>query len=122
MLTTVNKLLDMDIAVHVRSVLLQGLLLKAPQHWPDHLSLALRHHHFRWLDYLSHNGISPLAGALGFIRTCTGVEAVLCGVVSRQELSEVLQAWSQSKTHILESPEGWAWQSRLDLDPRGWPP
>lgn len=118
---TLGRLVDLGIAIHVRSVLLQGLLLQAPQHWPDHLSLAFREHHSRWQVDLNDKGMSTLAGALGFVRDCAGVEAVLCGVVSRQELSEVLQAWSQSKAYHLESPEGWAWNSSLDLDPRGWP-
>jgi len=118
---TVDRLRGLGIAVHVRSVLLQGLLLQSPNHWPDHLSLAFREHHFRWLEYLSSIGVPPLTGALGFIRACSGVEAVLCGVVSCQELSEVLQAWKQSTAYILESSESWAWQNIPDIDPRSWP-
>ena len=119
---TVDRLQDLGISVHVRSVLLQGLLLQPPNHWPDHLSLAFREHHFRWLEALRNNGLSPLTGALGFIRACSGVEAVLCGVASRQELSEVLQAWGQANTYTFVASDGWAWQNVLDLDPRGWPP
>lgn len=119
---TVDRLHDLGIAVHVRSVLLQGLLLQPSNYWPDHLSLAFREHHSQWYEILRNNSVSPLAGALGFIRACSGVEAVLCGVASRQELSEVLQAWDQSNTNIFVQSDSWAWQNTLDLDPRGWPP
>ena len=119
---TVGYLKDLGIAVHVRSVLLQGLLLQPPQDWPAHLKPAFREHHDRWLKHLHQRKLSPLAGALGFIRSCEGVEAVLCGVVSRQELAEVLQAWGQSKDLVSQSPEDWAWRDPIDLDPRRWPP
>lgn len=119
---TVGKLQDLGIAVHVRSVLLQGLLLQSPEHWPDHLSPAFRNHHARWLEHLHQEGVSPLAGALGFVRDCEGVEAVLCGVVSRKELVEVLESWSQLKGSVSETPERWVWENFVDLDPRRWPP
>ena len=119
---TIKKLQDLGIAVHVRSVLLQGLLLQAPDHWPDHLSAAFRDHHARWLDHLHQEGISPLAGALGFVHACEGVEAVLVGVVAVKELAQVIEAWSQAKVSTLEAPLDWGWENAVDLDPRSWPP
>ena len=64
---TVGRLKDLGIAVHVRSVLLQGLLLQSPHNWPDHFSLAFRDHHTRWLNYLHQEGLSQMEGALGFV-------------------------------------------------------
>lgn len=119
---TVSRLNNMGIAVHVRSVLLQGLLLQAPEHWPALLSPAFRSHHARWLESLHQVGVAPLAGALGFVRGCEGVEAVLCGVVSRKELVEVLESWSHPQWSVGEIPEKWAWDNSLDIDPRCWPP
>ena len=119
---TVARLHDLGITVHVRSVLLQGLLLQAPEHWPAHLSPAFRDHHARWLEHLHQEGVSPLAGALGFVRGCEAVEAVLCGVVSRKELVEVLEFWSHSKWPVEETPGKWAWDNAMDIDPRRWPP
>jgi aryl-alcohol dehydrogenase-like predicted oxidoreductase len=119
---TIGKLQDLGIAVHVRSVLLQGLLLQSPEHWPAHLSPAFRYHHARWLEQLHQEGVSPLDGALGFVRGCEGIEAVLCGVVSRKELVEVLESWSHPNGHVEETPEKWAWKDSMDIDPRRWPP
>ena len=119
---TVARLQELGIAVHARSVLLQGVLLQTPQHWPDHLSPAFRVHHARWLEHLNHEGLSPLAGALGFVRACKGLEAVLFGVVASQELDQVLLTWSQSEASFPEAPLDWAWLNAVDLDPRCWPP
>lgn len=119
---TICRLKDLGIAVHVRSVLLQGLLLQSPQHWPDHLSPAFREHHAQWHAHLHRLGVSPLAGALGFIRSCKGIEAVLVGVVSVQELTQVLQAWSQAENALPEVPLDWAWKNSIDVDPCRWPP
>ena len=119
---TVTRLQDLGIAVHVRSVLLQGLLLQTPHQWPDHLSPAFRVHHARWLEHLHQEGLTPLAGALGFVRACEGVEAVLVGVLAGQELAQVLEAWTQVEASPPQAPLDWAWENERDLDPRCWPP
>lgn len=118
---TVARLQALDIAVHVRSVLLQGLLLQSPYQFPDYLSPAFRHHHSRWLEQLHQQGLSRLEGALGFVRACKGIEAVLVGVLSRQELAEVLQAWNQTEAFPEEAQLHWAWENCKDFDPRCWP-
>ena len=119
---TVARLQDLGIAVHVRSVLLQGLLLQLPQAWPHHLSPEFFEHHDRWLEYLNTQGLSPLAGALGFVRSCEGIEAVLVGVLSGSELSQVCTAWTQASMISAGLKVDWAWGNVLDLDPRHWPP
>ena len=119
---TIDRLREMGIAVHVRSVLLQGLLLQSPHKWPGHLSAAFRDHHARRLAHLHNQEISPLTAALSFVRDCEGVEAVLVGVTERQELAEVLQAWRQAEVSPLEKLTEWAWENELDLDPRRWVP
>ena len=118
---TVDRLQDLGIAVHARSVCSRGLLLQSPRQWPHYLPPAFRLHHAQWLEYLYQEGLSPLAGALGFVGACKGVEAVLVGVVSAQELAQVLQAWSQAEA-CPEASLDWAWENAVDLDPRRWPP
>lgn len=119
---TINKLQDLGIAVHVRSVLLQGLLLKSPSDWPAYLSPAFRNHHARWLKQLDRDGVPPLAGALDFVRGCEGVEAVLCGVLSQKELVEIVESWNNPKGAVEQLTEKWAWGNAMDIDPRRWPP
>ena len=118
---TVRKLNELGISVHARSIFLQGLLLQSTNQWPAHLSDSFRCHHERWLEYLRQKRLSPLAGALGFIRDYLDVEAALCGVVSSRELSEVLQAWNQLGNATSEMLQDWSWGNIVDIDPRTWP-
>ena len=119
---TVSRLQDLGIAVHVRSVLLQGLLLQSPRQWPDHLSPAFRVHHARWLEHMHQEELSPLAGALGFVSACKGVEAVLVGVATGQEFAQVLKAWDQAEASPPAAQQVWAWENAEDIDPRLWSP
>tara|TARA_B100000674_G_C37928690_1_gene956843 strand:- start:674 stop:1552 length:879 start_codon:yes stop_codon:yes gene_type:complete len=119
---TVDRLRELGIAVHVRSVLLQGLLLQSPEHWPNHLTTAFRDHHTQWLDHLHNEGMTPLEASLGFIRAHEELEAGLVGVVSKKELSQILKAWDQAKGTVLQATDNWAWDNALDIDPRCWPP
>ena len=119
--STVERLKGLGIGIHVRSVLLQGLLLQSPYNWPNHLSSAFRAHHARWLEQLQQEEVSPLAAALGFAHAIEGVEAVLVGVVSRHELVQILQAWSHIEASPTNSTLDWAWGNEKDIDPRFWP-
>ena len=118
---TLARLHQRGIAVHVRSVLLQGLLLQSPQQWPPHLSPMFLEHHSRWLENLHQKGLSQLAGALDFVRACEGVEAIIFGVLTVNELAQVLQAWSHLEDSPLQEYSEWAWDNVMDLDPRHWP-
>ena len=118
---TIEKLRELGIAVHVRSVLLQGLLLQPPLHWPNHLSPGFRDHHSRWVIHNHHLGLSSLEGALGFVRQLEQIEAVLVGVLSRNELSEIMRAWTKISTYPQDTELDWAWDNVTDLDPRKWP-
>ena len=118
---TVTKLKSLGIAVHARSALLQGLLLHSPQSWPDQMSAAFRDHHARWLKHIFKQGLTPLTGALGFLSACKDLEAVLIGVQSVNELTEVVHAWNKSKSTSIDESTEWSWHNEMDLDPRCWP-
>ena len=118
---TVTRLQDLGIAVHVRSVLLRDCCFSLLT--SGRITCHLRSiHHARWLEHLHQAGLSPLAGALGFVRACEGVEAVLVGVVAGQELAQVLEAWSQAEVSRPGVLLDWAWDNAVDFDPRRWPP
>ena len=119
---TVDKLNDQGIAVHARSVFLQGLLLQPHSCWPAHLSQGFRSHHCQWLEYLGEQDLTQLACALGFVRALRGLEAILVGVLSVQELAEILQAWTQALSVSSLPFSNWPWHNPSDLDPRCWPP
>ena len=118
---TVKKLQEQNIAIHARSVLLQGLLVQPPQAWPDHLSPAFREHYVQWLIEVRQQGLTPLGAALGFMRTCTSLEAVLIGVQSLNEFAEVIKTWNQANNSTFKGMSNWYWENVMDLDPRCWP-
>ena len=118
---TVATLAERGIAVHVRSVFLQGLLPTPVEHWPAFLSTGFRQHHRQLTMELAAMGLSLLDGALGFARACDGFEAIVLGVQSSVELGELLAAWRQSPALDGLFDPRWAWQNEQDLDPRCWP-
>ena len=103
---TIDRLLEKGIAIHARSVFLQGLLLQSSQNWPNHLSIAFRSHHAHWLKHLDEKDMSPIVAALGFVSSFKAVEAVLIGVDSKSELVQILQAWSQVPLYSSECSFG----------------
>ncbi|WP_166015924.1 aldo/keto reductase [Synechococcus sp. HB1133] len=117
---TIEMLCELGISVHARSIFLQGLLLQSPANWPDRISPLFRDHHARWLKHLHYEELSPLAASLGFVRSCHAVEAVLVGVQSLLELTQVLEAWRNSESVVHSSYSEFAWDTASDLDPRCW--
>jgi len=118
---TVSQLKSLGIAIHARSVFLQGLLLQTPESWPAFLSKEFRVHHAECMGQLRQHGLSLLDAAIGFARQCHYLEAVLVGVLSAEELGQILQAW-QSIWHVeVSQMSNLAWGNTADLDPRCWP-
>ena len=117
---TIDRLKNLGIAVHVRSIFLQGLLLKSDLKWPLNLSFEFRKHHRKWLENLRQHGSTPIEGALRFIKQCQGIEAVLVGVLSTDELREVLQVWEKTQDLSSEPMMAWGWDILEDIDPRRW--
>ncbi len=118
---TIDYLYRAGIAVHARSTFLQGLILTDPESWPLFLSTPFQEHHYRFKSNLGEYGLSLLDGALSFASSCEGLEAVLVGVLSANEMQEILQSWHKPFPREFGSPLNWAWDNASDLDPRNWP-
>ena len=116
----IDKLSDNGIAVHARSVMLQGLLVQEPNNWPSWVSKELKRHHMRWMRELEDKGKNLLEGALEFVKYCEGIEAVLVGVLSEDEMKQIIKAWNSEKKHHLENTQEWSWENMYELDPRKW--
>ncbi len=113
----VSELRQRGAEIHVRSVLLQGLLLSDPELLPEYfagLQPALRHLHHRAAE----ENVSALTMALGAIRQHPSVDAVLVGATNVAELEAIIEAWKGS--HRLGRFESHAVPEAL-LDPRNWP-
>ena len=116
---TIKKLTNLGISVHIRSILMQGLLLQPVDTLPNFLSSGFHAHHTRWLEHLKDRNVKPLEAALAFANSIKGVEAIVFGVLSSEELHQILQIWNHLDT--INSKNDWAWSNQSDLDPRRWP-
>jgi aryl-alcohol dehydrogenase-like predicted oxidoreductase len=84
-----TRLNEHGVRVHVRSAFLQGLLLMPQEDRPDGFA-PWRVILDRWTAWCNERGVSPLQGALAFVRGLNGVECVVVGVDSVQHLQQVL--------------------------------
>ena len=69
------KLLDsLDIAIHARSIFLQGLMLQPSEYWPTHISFEFKSQHDRWLQHKYTQVITPQEATLAFVRECREIK------------------------------------------------
>lgn len=119
---TVARLRQAGIAIHARSLYLQGLLLAPSAQWPTWCDPAFRRHHAALENWAVEQGTTLLALALGFARRCTALEAAVVGVTREAELTALLQHWNPSADPwFIGDPDRWAWPEGDSLDPRCWP-
>ena len=117
---TVKTLLSAGIAVHARSLYLQGLLVTPPERWSEAVVPALRRHHEQLHSWAQSQGCSLVQLALGWARRQAWMEAAVVGVTTAAELDELCAAWGGPDPWQGQQPEAWAWPSGQDLDPRQW--
>jgi len=107
------------IEVHARSVFLQGLLLMRPEDMPPHFrqfgpELA------NYAALLARHRLSPLEGALSFIRSVKNVDVALIGVNCRAQLEECLRAYSTAPHEESDFARA-ACRNEMLLNPALWP-
>lgn len=112
--SSIERLRGHGVEIHVRSAFLQGLILASPNSLPAHFA-ELR----PALEELSEaaGNSSVLELALGYLRDCGHVDAVVVGAASAPELEQIVAAWSSRVTApalSMRVPEH-------VLDPRRWP-
>lgn len=109
------------IAIHVRSLFLQGLLLQSPAAIPAAFA-PWQGEFARYHAALAAAGLSPLAAALGFIRQLAEVELGVIGVLSPAHLAECLAAYDAVGAASSDFPfADFAATDLALLDPRQWP-
>jgi aryl-alcohol dehydrogenase-like predicted oxidoreductase len=117
---TISRLHSSGIAIHARSLYLQGLLLIPAAQWPRWVSAEVCAHQHALEALADQWDCSLIDLVLGFAGEQLDLEAVVLGVCSSQELAATLQAWSISPWQASEW-RSWAIQNRNILDPRRWP-
>jgi aryl-alcohol dehydrogenase-like predicted oxidoreductase len=112
----IQNLSDLGIAIHARSIFLQGLLLM-PQHeqnrrfpeWEDLWSEL--HEHLRTTD------TAPLEACMSFALSVPEIEFAIIGVSSLEELTGVISAASSTKASDFPSLHT---NDAMLIDPRKW--
>lgn len=110
------RLKQAGVEIHARSVFLQGLLLMAADRLPSHfkgIRATVRAYH----DTLAAHGLSPAAGALGFVRSVGELDVILIGVNSLDHFNENVSAF-QAEARIDYS--GFAIADELIVNPQNW--
>ncbi len=113
---TLQRLYEAGVEIHVRSALLQGLLLMPSAALPPYFA-SIKLHHKAYLAALAQAGVSPLAGALGYFHSRPEVSTVLVGVETSVQLQECLVATREAPPLNFAS---FAIDDPLMLDPRVW--
>lgn len=106
------------VEVHARSAFLQGVLLSRPATLPDYFR-QFDHALARYWDFLARNSISALSACLDFMMKQGSVDYVVVGVVTKAELTEILNAPIVSEE--LPSMSDLASEALALIDPRLWP-
>jgi aryl-alcohol dehydrogenase-like predicted oxidoreductase len=86
-----DRLLEQDVRVHARSAFLQGLLLMPVDQLPDYFTpwqVLLS----RWHAWCAKLGKTPVQAALAYLHGIGGIERVVVGVDSPEQLQDILMA------------------------------
>ena len=107
-----------NVQIFARSVLLQGLLLSAPDQIPNYFA-PIRPLVARIQSAAGQMGLTPLHICLGFMQSLANLDGVVLGLKSLEQLREILSAWSTAP--ITLDWDMFAGSSTQMLDPRVWP-
>jgi aryl-alcohol dehydrogenase-like predicted oxidoreductase len=113
------KLKRQDVEVHARSVFLQGLLLMKPEEIPQHFKRFERELS-NYAGFLARHRLSPVEGALSFIRQVAEVDVAIVGVNCRAQLRECMDAFRVLPEAIADFATV-ASHSDMLLNPALWP-
>lgn len=118
---TLKSLHDSGIAIHARSLYLQGLLLTPAANWPRWVSANFLAHQQSLQKLADEKGCTLIDLALGFAKHQKDLEAVVIGVCSVQELEDLCLAWMKHSLWHDGEWRAWALHAPDLLDPRTWP-
>ena len=97
-----DKLKNLGIEVHIRSVFLQGLLLIPPQKRPKYF--------LKWdvifRDYdawLKKEGLTALHACLGFLHGMSGIDKIVVGTDSASQLEQIIEAFTPLQVTVPDS-------------------
>jgi aryl-alcohol dehydrogenase-like predicted oxidoreductase len=90
-----NKLTEMGVEVHTRSVFLQGLLLMTPETRPQAFN-KWNDLWNRWDTAVGNQSGQALALCLGFVKWHSEISRVVLGVESLKQLEQLVEMWDRA--------------------------
>ena len=98
-----QRLHDMDIEIHVRSIFLQGLLLMPVNHVPKKFNQWMNYFNL-WHAFLEKNNLSPQSACISFIRSKPMIDRIVIGVDKSSQLVELLSDFNGTKNEQVSVP------------------
>jgi aryl-alcohol dehydrogenase-like predicted oxidoreductase len=89
-----ERLLDANVEVHIRSIFLQGLLLMDRQERPAYFQ-KWKGIFQRWDNFVDERGGDSLAICLGFAKSISLVSRIVVGVENNEQLNQLILAWNE---------------------------
>ncbi len=117
---TISRLRRSGIALHARSLFLQGLIVTMPHLWPNNMSPNFRQHHELFSSWALKHSYTLLHLAVSWAKAQPWMEAAVFGVTNMNELRQLNESWNQSGPWGSFSSTEWAWPVDNDIDPRYW--
>ena len=118
---TISRLKSSGIAIHARTIYLQGLLVSPSSKWPKWAKSEFRLHHLSLENLARKKKCSLVDLALSFALSLHDLEAIVVGVTDKLELEELLLACSTNSYWNHLEWSSWHYSSDSCLDPRTWP-
>ena len=104
--------------IHVRSVFLQGLLLLDPNDMPNEFFKRFGTTLSAWRAWPSERGLTPIAGALGFVLADARVDRAVVGCESLAQWEEIL---AHAGARVTDVPSHVRSSDLALINPVNWP-
>ena len=112
-----SKLSRLGIEIHVRSIFLQGLLVRGPKSIPDDFK-KFKRFWAHWHLWLKSNKLQPVEACVRYVNSISEIDKIIVGVNSTLHMKEILNYYTKPPLYQVPS-----WNSVLKkelVDPRLW--
>jgi aryl-alcohol dehydrogenase-like predicted oxidoreductase len=114
-----QMLKSQDIEIHVRSIFLQGFLLKKASELPFQYEMY-RPHIAKYQKQLHENGMTLLEGAVQFIKTIPEIDHILVGVNNLSQFQQIHQVFVSKQNQMFDFQPFSLNHAEQLIDPRKW--
>tara|TARA_B100000965_G_C19574232_1_gene750565 strand:+ start:410 stop:1300 length:891 start_codon:yes stop_codon:yes gene_type:complete len=119
---TIENLNNQGIAIHARSLYLQGLILLPTSKWPPWVKKSSLIQQKKLEELAKTKCCELIDLAIGFAKTQGSLEAIIVGICNKYQLYNLLNAWGKQNPWLENQKEWEDWSSddKDLIDPRKW--